>query len=111
MMEPLRTALSIQFENGDSLTVSCDVEKNQCRLALTVNGQEFQYGVRDLDAEPIPESGHLYSGAFSGREEHFSFAVSAICPNEVDSILPYSCTVSGVVIEGELVDINVIENE
>ena len=101
MMESFRSALTIDFENGDSLIVHCESPDDPCVLRMNVNGKEFEYDSSQLGAEPLPEHANLYSGLFSGRDEYFSFSVSVLCP-DVEQTRSYNCEVGGVVSDGEL---------
>jgi hypothetical protein len=105
MLEPTRHKLTIEFNNGDVLSVACKNNTRECRLKLHVNRKSFTYGSPELNGlSLLPEHAFLYSGPGSGREKYFSFEVSVLCPEDQEGKPPSDCYANGAVRDGKLLD-------
>ena len=92
-VNPLK--LTVEYESGDKIEISC-VVGGTCALSVRTDGKTFRYTQRDLgDIYLTPRRAILYSSPRRDDNYHFSFEVSIFCPVDSERERFDECKASG----------------
>ena len=99
ILEDWKSSLVLNYQSGDSLTISCEEKEQNCVVRIIVDTRSFSFASRDLNGLTIvADRANLYSVQGGDRSANFAFNVSVICPNEADD----DCVAEASVVDGRI---------